>query len=188
MMRSSTRWLATIRGGGTKESDMLRATLAESEIRAAIGVPGHGDLVVNGVAALDAGDDHCLYFINHDSPDTVRESLAGRTGCLVIAPPGLFSAEPSGCRVLEVAHPRTAIARVLEFIRAERRQAPWLATRRIAGGANVSPLAVLEGTVDIAEGVVIEPFCTIGPDVAIGSGTIVRAGARIGERVTVGAR
>ena len=165
---------------------MLRATLLESEIRRVIGVPGDGNLVVNGVAALDAAEDHCLYFVNTDASDGVRETLAGRTHCIVIAPPGVLTAGLNGCRVLEVAHPRTAIASVLEFIRVERRQSPWVATRRIAAGAVVSPLAALEGNVDIGEGVVVEPFCTIGPDAAIGRGTVVRAGARIGERVSVG--
>src|SRR4051812_22902760 len=163
-----------------KGSDMLRATLLESEIRNAIGVPGDGDLVVNGVGGLDAADDRCLYVVNHDATDAFRESLAGRQGCIVIAPTGSsLSRGLSGCRVLEVAQPRTALARVLGFIRAEGRQPPWLTTRRIAAGAVVSPLAVLEGNVEIQEGVVVEPFCTIGPDVTIGRDTLVRAGARI---------
>ena len=33
---------------------MLSATLHEQEIREAVGVPGEGDLVIDGVASLDA--------------------------------------------------------------------------------------------------------------------------------------
>ena len=170
-----------------KEFDMLRATLLESEIRRVIGAPGEGDLVVDGVANLDSAEDRCLYFINHEVPTSVRESLAARSGCIAIARHGSSLADALGTwRVLEVAQPRAAIAKVLGFIRAERRQQQWLKARRIAPGAAISPLAVVDGNVEIAEGVIVEPFCTIGPDVAIGRGTVVRAGARIYERVSIG--
>ena len=166
---------------------MLRATLVESEIRRVIGLPGTGDLVVNGVAGLEAAEDGFLYFVNHDPPAGIRRALAALQGCIVIAPAGSSLAGALGsCRVLEAPNPRAAIARVLDFIRAERRLQPWLTTRRIAASATISPLAVLEGAVDIGEGVVIEPFCTIGPDVAIGRNTLVRAGARIAGRVSIG--
>jgi len=91
-----------------------------------------------------------------------------------------------GCRVLEVAQPRTAIAKILAFIRAEYRQLPWVAERRIAPGATISPLAVLEGDVDIGDAALVEPFCTIGPDVVLGEGSIERAGARILPHVRIG--
>src|SRR5262249_26149408 len=144
---------------------MLRVTLRESEIRRVIGAPEGGDLVVDGVASLEAAADHCLYFVNHSPVAGARASLAARQGCIIIAPPGFASAGGLGtCVVVEVAQPRTAIARILGFIRAEGRQRPWVEARRIADGAVISPLAVVEGAVDIAEGVVIEPFCTIGPE------------------------
>lgn len=166
---------------------MLRATLHEHEIRKVIGVSGDGNLVVDGVATLDAAEDRCLYFINDKATDAVRESLAARSGCIVIARLG---SEPAGalgkCHVLEVAEPRAAIARVLGFIRSERRQPPWVDTRTVSREAIISPLAAVEGEVEIGEGVVIEPFCTVGPDVRIGRGTIVRSGARIRPRVSIG--
>src|SRR5215831_18941293 len=147
---------------------MVRATLGESEIRRVIGVPGAGDLVVDGIASLEARADRCLYFVNQSLSPAARESLAARHGCIAIAPPGFATAGPLGtCVILEVAQPRTAIARILGFVRDEGRQRPWVETRRIAASAVLSPLAVVEGTVEIGEGVVVEPFCTIGPDVTI---------------------
>jgi UDP-3-O-[3-hydroxymyristoyl] glucosamine N-acyltransferase len=178
-----------MRAGLPKESDVLRATLAESEIRRVIGVPGEGNLVLNGVATLDAAEDRCLHYINQDLSAETRAVLAGRQGCIFIAPMGSSLAGlSSSSRVLEVPQPRTAIAKVLAFIRAEGRLQPWLTSRRIGPTAVISPLAVLEGNVHIADGVAIEAFCTVGPDAAIGRDTIVRAGARIGERVTIGER
>jgi UDP-3-O-[3-hydroxymyristoyl] glucosamine N-acyltransferase LpxD len=166
---------------------MLRATLHEHEIRRLLGVPGEGNLVVDGVAKLDAGEDRCLYFIEDDVAVPVQEAFAARNGCIVIAPHGSSLVDALGtCRVLQVAQPRAAIARILEFIRAEGRQPPFVEARKIAEDAVISPMAVVEDKVEIGEGVVIEPFCTIGPEVMIGRGTVVRAGARIYPRVSIG--
>lgn len=166
---------------------MLRATLVESEIRRVIGVPGNGDLVVNGVVDLEAAESGFLCFVNRDLPAETRRALATLQGCIVIVRAGSsLDGALGACRVLEVPDPRAAIAKVLDFIRAERRLQPWLTTRRIAASATISPFAVLEGIVDIGEDVVIEAFCTIGPDVAIGRNTLVRAGARIAGRVSIG--
>jgi len=83
---------------------MLRATLHEHEIRRAIGAPGEGDFVVEGVAPLDANEDQCLYFINREVIVAVRESLRARNGCIVIVRRGsALVGELSACRVLEVA-------------------------------------------------------------------------------------
>lgn len=166
---------------------MLRATLHEQEIRRAIGVPGEGDLIVNGVAPLDATEDRCLYFIHHDITIAVRESLAARSGCIVIVRRGLaLASELGACRVLEAAQPRASIAKVLGFIRTERRQPPWVDARKIAREAVISPLAVVEGNVEIGECALVEPFCTVGPDVVIGRGSMIRSGARIYPRVSIG--
>lgn len=163
---------------------MLEAPLHEQEIRRAIGAPGDGDRVVEGVATLDTAADRCLLFVNHRIPDAVRESVATRRGCIVIARKG-FTLD-SDCVVIESPDPRAAIARVLGFIRAERRQPPLVAARSIAPSANISPLAVLEGDVEIGEDALIEPFCMIGPDVRIGRGSIIRSGTRIFARVSIG--
>jgi len=187
-MRLSTLSPATIRGGLRKGFDVLRATLHEQEIRRIIGVPGEGDRVVEGVAPLEAAEDRCLYFINKSVTRATRESLALGHRCIVIAPNGSGMADdPSDWLVLEVADPRAAIAKVLEFIRAEHRNPPWVQIRKIAETAIISPLAVVEGNVEIGEGVVIEPFCTIGPDVVIERGSVLRAGSRIYPRVLIGA-
>jgi len=164
---------------------MLRATLHEQEIRRAIGAPGNGDRVVDGVATLDTIEDRCLVFISAKVvSDAVRNSLAARDGCIVIARKGVSLA--GDCGVIECADPRAAIGRVLEFIRSENRQTPLLAARQIAPGAKISPLAVLEGNVEIGDDVLIEPFCVIGPDVRIGRGSIIRSGVRIFPRVSIG--
>jgi UDP-3-O-[3-hydroxymyristoyl] glucosamine N-acyltransferase len=166
---------------------MLRATLHEQEIRRAIGTPGEGDQVVEGVAPLDAGTDRCLYFVKGEPTEGVRAALSVRRGCIVIARRRSIAAAAFGaCRVLEVAQPRLAIARVLAFVQAEGRLSPWIAGRTIAEDAVISPLAAVEGNVEIGAGVVVEPFCTIGPDVSIGRGSVIRSGARIGPRVSIG--
>jgi UDP-3-O-[3-hydroxymyristoyl] glucosamine N-acyltransferase len=166
---------------------MLRATLHEQEIRRAIGLPGEGDRVMDGVATLDDAADRCLHFINKKVTSAVRESLATRRGCVVIAPRGSAAQGDWGdCLVLEAADPRAAIAKVLGFIRAERRQPPLVAERRIAPGAVVSPLAVVEGSVEIGDGAVVEPFCVVGPDVRVGRGSVLRSGVRGFPRVAIG--
>ena len=166
---------------------MLRARLHEQEIRRAIGVVGKGDLVVDGVGALDTMEDRCLYFVNHDLPETVRGSLATLQECIVIVRNGSSAGAKLGsCRLLAVPHPRLAIARILEFIRTEGRQPPLVTARKIAESAKISPLAVIEGDVEIADGVVIEPFCTVGPEVVIGRGSVLRSGCRVFPRVSIG--
>jgi UDP-3-O-[3-hydroxymyristoyl] glucosamine N-acyltransferase len=165
---------------------VLRATLHEREIRRAIGLPGDGERVVDGLAPLSFAADRCLYFINATVTAATRESLAARKGCIAIARPGAADAEWGDCLVLEVPDPRAAIAKVLGFIRSEGRQSPWVTTRSIAPSAVIAPSAIVEGDVEIGEGVVIEPFCMIGPDVRLGRGTILRSGARVYPRVTIG--
>jgi UDP-3-O-[3-hydroxymyristoyl] glucosamine N-acyltransferase LpxD len=170
-----------------REFNLLRAHLEEPEIRRAIGLPVGGERVVEGVAPLGAAENRCLYFVNREVTGAVRESLARRRGCIVIAPFGSASAGDWGdCLVLEAADPRASIARVLELIRAERRQQPLVAERRIAPGAAISPLAVVEGCVEIGEGAVVEPFCVVGPDVRVGRGAILRSGVRVFPRVSIG--
>lgn len=165
---------------------MLRAILHEHEIRRVIGLAGAGEQVVDGVAPLGEIDDRCLYFINRPVTVDLRESLARRRGCVVIAPGGSAAAGDWGdCLVLETGDPRAAIAKVLGFIRDERRQQPWVTEHRIASTAVVSPLAIVEGPVEIGPGAVIEPFCVVGPDVKIGRGSILRSGVRVFPRVAI---
>lgn len=166
---------------------MLRATLHENEIRRLVGAHGEGARVVEGVATLDEAFDRCLYFINNKVADAVREPLAARRGCVVIAPKGsALAGEWGDCLVLEADDPRAAITRVLDFIRAERRRQPFVTERVIAPSAVISPLAVVEGCVEIGEGAVVEPFCMVGPEVRIGRGSIIRSGARVFPLVSVG--
>jgi UDP-3-O-[3-hydroxymyristoyl] glucosamine N-acyltransferase len=167
---------------------MLRATLHENEIRRAIGVPGEGLRVVDGIAPISVAADRCLYFINRNIPQHVPQAFATRHGCIVIALTGSSLATELGdCAFLEVANPRLAIARVLQFVKTEGRQSSWLTARNIAPDAIISPMSLVEGNVEIGAGVTIEPFCTVGPDVKIGAGSVIRAGARIYPRVIIGA-
>lgn len=166
---------------------MLRATLREGEIRRAAGLPAGGDRAVDGVATLDAVEDRCLYFVNKRLTEAACEALAARRGCIAIVPAGSALAGRLGdCVLLEADRPRAAIAKVLGFIRAERRLPPLVAAGRIAAGAAVSPLAVVADRVELGEGVVVEPFCVIDDDVRIGRGTIIRSGARLFPRVHIG--
>lgn len=166
---------------------MLLATLRENEIRAAIGLPGTGARVVDGVAPLSAVKDRCLYFINRRISESEQQLLAERKGCIVIASSdSLPGADLGDCLVLRITDARLGIARVLEFIRTERRQRPWVTNREIAPDAVISPLASIEGAVEIGAGVTIEPFCMVGPEVRIERGSIIRSGVRIHSRVTIG--
>lgn len=166
---------------------MLRATLQEREIRGLLGLPTAGSRTVDGIAPLDADEDRCLYFVNRGVTEATRQALAARRGCIAIVPLGAAQAGEWGdCLPLESADPRAAIATILGFIRAERRAAPLVAERSIAPGAAISPLAVVEGAVEIGEGVVVEPFCMIGPDVRIGSGCVIRSGVRLFPGVAIG--
>jgi UDP-3-O-[3-hydroxymyristoyl] glucosamine N-acyltransferase len=166
---------------------VVRATLHEQEIRDAIGVPGEGDLVIEGVAPLNAPEDRCLYFVSGEVAEPEREALALRSGLIVIVRNGSsLVGELGSSLVLETADPRAAIAKVLELIRALDRQQPWVPARDISPDATISPHAAIEGNVRIAEGVEIEPFCMVGPDVSIGRGSVIRSGARIGPRVSIG--
>ena len=170
---------------------MLHAMLTESEIRRAIGQGEEGnrvgDRVIDGIAPLGIAAERCLYFVNKRVTPDVREALAALRGCIVIAPGGSAKAGDWGdCLVIEAADPRAAIARVLGFVRSERRQPPWVTGRSISPTAVISPLALVEGDVEIGDGAIIEPFCMVGPDVRIGRGSIIRSGARIYPRVAIG--
>ena len=166
---------------------MLRARLEEQEIRRIVGVPGDGALVVEGVAPLDEERDRCLFFANHELSAADLASLAARSDCIVIAPIATRLASAlDRSRVLEVADPRAAAAKVLGFIEDHQRQPAWIESGAISAAAVVSPLAFVDGRADIGPGVVIEPFCTIGPDVKIGKGSILRSGARVFQRVSIG--
>jgi len=166
---------------------VLRATLDESEIRRAIGLREEGDRVVDGIAPLGFAAERCLYFVNKRVTAEVRESLAALGGCIVIAPSGSANeGEWGDCLVIEAPDPRAAIARVLGFIRNEKRQPPLVTVRSISPTAVISPLAAVEGNVEIGDGAIIEPFCMVGPDVRIGRGSIIRSGARIYPRVAIG--
>ena len=166
---------------------MIRARLHEQEIREAIGVPGEGELVVEGVAALDEAEDRCLYWFATELPGAAREALARRSDCIVIAPSGSSDGElGGGCRILEVPDPREAIAKVLGLVRTLGRQPPLVDARDVASDAQISPKALVEGNVRIGEGVVIGPFCTVGPDVSIGRGSVLHPGVRVYPRVSIG--
>ena len=170
----------------TRESNVLHATLSETEIRRAIGFPGDGNLVVEGLAPLNAPADRCLYFINKPITDSVRESLASRQDCIVITRKGAVTGDLGTCVVLEVADPRLAIANILKFVVDQQRQPPLVSERKVEPGSMVSPLAVVADKVEIGSGVVIEPFCIVEDDVRIGRGSVVRSGARIHSRVVIG--
>jgi UDP-3-O-[3-hydroxymyristoyl] glucosamine N-acyltransferase len=166
------------------------ATLREQEIRDAIGVPGDGDLVVDGVAPLDGVVDRCVTFANTTPSDSARETLARSAGSIVIAQHGCGL---EAARVLEVDDPRAAIAKVLGLIRDLGRQERWVRQRDVAPDAVISPHALVDEEVRIGPGVRIDAFCTVAGDVSIGAGSVVSAGARvfshvsIGERTTIGA-
>ena len=166
---------------------MLHASLHEQEIRRLIDLPGGGDRIVEGLAPLGADEDNCLYFINRKLTDAERESLAARRGCIVLSQKSSALGGGLGdCLVLEVAQPRAAVAKLLKFIRDEGRQPPLVTRIAIASSAIISPLAVVEGNVEIGDAAVVEPFCVIGPDVRIGSGTVLCSGVRVFPRVTIG--
>jgi UDP-3-O-[3-hydroxymyristoyl] glucosamine N-acyltransferase len=167
---------------------VIHASLQESDIRRLVGAPGGGGRLVRGISTLDEAADFCLHFINREVTAPLRERFAALRGCIVIAPRGAAGAGDWGdCVVLEDGAPRAAMGRVLRFVRAEGLHEPLVRERVVAPSAVISPLAVLDGCVEIGEGVLIEPFCFIGPDVRIGSGAIVRSGVRLFPRVDVGA-
>jgi UDP-3-O-[3-hydroxymyristoyl] glucosamine N-acyltransferase LpxD len=166
---------------------VLFATLHENEIRRAIGLPGQGNRVVDGLAALGDAEDRCLYFVNNKLAAPARESLAVRQDCIVITPSGsALKGELGDCLVLEATDPRVAITKVLVFIKTEGRQRPWVTERKVAPDAVISPFAIVDQHVEISAGVVIEPFCVVEQDVSIGRESILRSGVRVYSRVSIG--
>lgn len=170
-----------------RESNVLRATLSEAEIRRVIGLPGEGSLVVDGLAPLTAAADRCLYFINKPITGSMRESFATLRDCIVIVRRGCFESGDFGkCLVLEVPNPRLAIANVLQFIMDHGRHQAWVSERRVDPSSVISPLAVVQDRVEIGPGAVIEPFSVVDDDVSIGRGSVIRSGARVHSRVVIG--
>lgn len=166
---------------------MLRATLAEQEIRRIIRAPGAGDLVVDGISPPDDVANRSLCFINKTLTPEICEPFNLSGGCIVVVLTGSSAKNALGNNVvLEIDDPRAGLARVLQYIRDEDRVAPRITTQSLSSSADISPLAVVDGAVEIAEDVVIEPFCMVGPDVKIGRGSILRSGVRIHPRVTIG--
>ena len=186
MRRLLTRSAVITLDAKMRESNVLQATLSETEIRRAIGLPGDGALVVEGLATLTAPADRCLYFVNKPMTDTIRESLAARRDCMVIVRKDAVTGDLGTCVVLEVPDPRLAIANILRFIVDQQRHQPWISERKIDPGSIISPLAVVADRVEIGANAVIEPFCVIENDISIGRGAVVRSGARIHSRVVIG--
>jgi UDP-3-O-[3-hydroxymyristoyl] glucosamine N-acyltransferase len=142
--------------------------------------------VVEGISPLGASHDRSLYFVNKQMTAEMRDAFTAREGCIVIVFTGSNHDSLGTCVVLEADNPRAALGQVLRFIRDEQRISPLVTDRSIASTANISPLAVVDGAVEIADGVVIEPFCVVGPEVKIGRGSILRSGARVHSRVVIG--
>ena len=164
---------------------MIRAACQEQEIRRAVGVPGNGDLMLEGVAALEEQEDRFLYFVTremsrrHPTVTRIPRRLPRDRTCRFAAGRTVWRLPCSSNRTI----PARRLHDVLAFITAERRQRPWSRRPRTSPRTrDVSPLAMIDGDVEIGEGSVIDPFCTVGPDVSIGRRVRIHAGARLYPR------
>lgn len=171
-----------------------RYAAADLARRFELDLAGDGEVVADGVCALEPGREHGLAFA-----ETARQraSAAASRASVIIVPREL--ADLGAPAVLISATPRLAFAHVAAVFD-RRRPAPGIAegaivasSARIAASASVGANAVVGERAIIGDGVaigagsVIDDDVVIGRDCELGMRVAILANTTIGERVRIGA-
>ena len=130
---------------------------------------GEGNRSLTGAGTLELAGETEVAFL--ESERQLPQALASRAGC-ILAPPNLSL---PGKTVIRVRHPRTAMARAVEFL--------YPAPPRKPG---VHPTAVVGDSVEMGADVEIGPYAVLGDRCRIGARTSIGSGCVVGERSVLG--
>jgi UDP-3-O-[3-hydroxymyristoyl] glucosamine N-acyltransferase len=161
-------------------ADPPRLTLADiAEMTGAVLLkPERAQVSISGLAVLDAAGPSHLTFL--DNARYVPQ-LAGCHAAACLVARRFENEVPERIAALRVADPYRAFVAVARRLHADALSPPLQ-----AGGAGISPSAVIHPTARLEDDVSVEPHAVIGPHVEIGTGSIIGPGAVIGAHVTIG--
>ncbi len=152
-------------------------------------VKGDGDVVINGLAPLEAATaDKITFLANPKYASKVAETGAG---AVLMAPGG----EAYGRNVIEVANPYLGFAKLLTLFYVQKPTPSGVNENASIGnnvklGADISihPGAFIGDGVSIGDRCVIHPGAVVYPGVTIGADSVIHANAVIRERCRLGRR
>lgn len=150
------------------------AALSAATIAASVGgtLDGNPDVLVTGVAALDAADGSAVTFLA--SARYAAEAAATRAAAVFVTAPLASHVAHVPARII-VDAPQDAMLAVVRVL---------YPVRRIADG--VHPSAVIGTDVTLGAGVAIGARAVIGDGATIGDRTQIGAGVVVGDGVTIG--
>ncbi len=163
-------------------------TLTLAELEALVGgrlaAAADASIALTGIAALDQAGPADISFFEHGR---YRDDLIGtRAGACLVAE-RYASLVPGHTAAIIVARPQAAFVTVSRALYATAlRPKPAYGETRIAPGAHVHPLAVLEDDVTVEPGAVIGAHAEIGSGTLIGANAVIGTGVRIGRDCSIG--
>ncbi len=132
-------------------------------------VVGNENLLIKGIASIDAPQEGFITFINES--DRVKDLESTPISC-ILAPPGTTSSFKT---LILTKNPKWSWAQLMSL---------FYPPRTFSGG--VSEKAFISPSASIGEQVTIEPFAFVGDRAKIGKGVTIRANAYIDSDVTIG--
>jgi UDP-3-O-[3-hydroxymyristoyl] glucosamine N-acyltransferase len=149
-------------------------TLAELARHVGGRVIGDGRIVIRKVAPIEeAGPDEITFLAN----PRYQSFLTSCNASAVIVGPGVIAESSSGGRTgyLEASDPYIAFAKVLQLFNPQP-----------SYSGQISSVAKIEATADLAVGVTVFPHVFVAPGAKVGARTVLYPGVFLGEGVTVG--
>lgn len=159
------------------------------EIASACGgdLRGNGDLLIQGVRALDKAGPTDLSFVAERK--AIRSAARSAAGLLLVRKGEAEWDRP----VVEVPDPSLALSTVLNLFHPRRRPRPGVhptaviaSTARVDASAEIGPYAVLGEGVEVAEACIVDAHCVLGDSVRLGRGTWLHPHVVLYEGVTLG--
>jgi UDP-3-O-[3-hydroxymyristoyl] glucosamine N-acyltransferase len=130
---------------------------------------GNPELIITGVGALDAADEHTLSFLSN--PKYKTQLASTRAGAVVLAPDVVTD---RAC--LRSPNPYADFTKVVALF------APPIPVPPVG----VHPLAVVDPGARLGQGVAVGPFCVVGAGAVLGDRTVLMAQVFVGEQSHIG--
>lgn len=169
---------------------MSAIRLVELADRLGLSVHGDGDVVIHGVATLEAAQADQLSFLANPK---YRGQLAKSVAGAVVA--AADAAADAPCPVLVSRNPYADFARIAAMFEPRPSRPPGIhpsavidAGATVDPDAHVGPLVTVAAGASIAAGAVIGAHCCIGEDCHVGPGAHLVARVTLVTRVRIGAR
>lgn len=167
-------------------------TKTVAELAALVGgeVDGDGNLVISGVAGLEAAQPGQLSFYGNQKYKAALE--ATKASAVFVAD----DAPPRGARTqVRVKNPHLAFARAAQLFHPKKQHAPGVAPQahvhpeaRVDATATVMPNAFVAKGAQVGARAVLYPGAYVGEDARIGDDTVLSPNVAVMDRCVVGAR